>query len=129
MTYPELALAFLAAAVLVGLALPLAQRRRPRTWPRWSAVGVTAVALVVLTAVFDSLMIAAGLFHYEPGALAGLHLGLAPVEDFAYPLATAILLPALWVTLVRPRASAPAAIDGDHHLAPAERSPSRGPGR
>lgn len=108
MTYPQLALAFLAAAAVVGLALPLVQRRRPRTWPRWGAVVITVVVLVILTAIFDSIMIAAGLFHYDPDALAGLHVGLAPVEDFAYPVAAAILLPALWVTLVRPRAATPA---------------------
>src|SRR5690606_41530224 len=73
MTYPQLALAFIAAAVVVGLALPLVQRRRPRTWPRWGAVVITVVVLVILTTIFDSIMIAAGLFHYAPDALAGLH--------------------------------------------------------
>jgi len=99
-TYPVLAAAFLAAAVTAGAVLPLAQRR-PRAWPRWSAVGVTAIVLVALTAVLDSAMIAAGLFHYAPERLAGARLGLAPVEDFAYPLATAALLPSLWVVLRR----------------------------
>ena len=45
---------------------------------------------VVLTAVFDNVMIAAGLFDLRPAThLAGLRIGLRPVEDFAYPLAGA----------------------------------------
>lgn len=116
MTYPVLALAFLAAAVVVGLLLPLT-RGRPRPWPRWTAVGVAAVVLLVLTAAFDSLMIAAGLFHFDPAALAGMRVGRAPVEDFAYPLATVALLPALWEMLRRRRRPA---------VGP--RSPSAGPG-
>lgn len=102
MTYPMLAALFLAVAVVVGAVLPLV-RRRPRPWPHPGAVVVTVVALVVLTAVFDSLMIAAELFHYSPELLAGPHVGLAPIEDFAYPLATAALLPAVWEVLRRRR--------------------------
>ncbi len=47
----------------------------------------------MLTAVFDTVMIATGLFHYAPTQLAGVHIGLAPLEDFAYPLAGVLLLP------------------------------------
>lgn len=101
MTYPELALAFLLAALVLAIAFPLLQRRRPREWPRWSAVALAVLALSVLTVVFDSLMIAAGLFEYQDGTLAGIHLWLAPVEDLAYPLAVALVAPALWVTLAR----------------------------
>ena len=60
---------------------------------------MTVGVLVVLTAVFDSLMIAAGLFSYADEHLAGPAIGLAPIEDFAYPLAGALLLPALWTAL------------------------------
>jgi len=104
-TYPVLALAFLAAAVGLAAGLVVVQRRRRRAVPHGGAVLVSLVVLVALTAVFDSLMIAAELFRYEPGALAGPRVGLAPLEDFAYPLATAVLLPALWTVLARPRRS------------------------
>ena len=102
MSYPALAAIFLGVAVVVALLLAMATRSRPRGLAVLATVGV----LAVLTAVFDSVMIAAGLFHYDPESLAGLHVGLAPVEDFAYPLATAILLPAVWVAL-RGRRGAP----------------------
>ena len=61
------------------------------------------VALLVLTAVFDSVMIGAGLFTYDDAHLVGTRVGLAPIEDFAYPVAALILLPALWVGLRRRR--------------------------
>ena len=60
---------------------------------------LTLVGLALLTVVFDNLMIAADLFDYGDQHRSGLQLGLAPVEDLAYPLGAAILLPALWVWL------------------------------
>lgn len=93
MTYLELAACFVVVAAIGGIALTFAARGRAA---RPAAVVVTLVALFVLTAVFDTVMIAAGLFHYSPDHLAGVHIGLAPVEDFAYPLAGVLLLPALW---------------------------------
>lgn len=71
-------------------------------------LAVTFVTVAVFTAVFDSLMIALGLFTYDPAHLAGVYIGLAPIEDFAYVALAALLLPALWLTLPR-RAAARAA--------------------
>ena len=99
MTYLALSTAFLAVAALGGVGAALIARRRPDA----AALGLTALALLLLTAVFDTVMIAAGLFHYAPGPLAGVHIGLAPIEDFAYPVA-GVLLPALWTALRSRRA-------------------------
>jgi len=96
MTYLQLAILFLLAATIGGVALTLASRRRG---PLPGAVVTTVVLLFLLTAVFDTVMIASGLFHYAQDPLLGLHIGLAPLEDFAYPLAGALLLPALWTAL------------------------------
>ncbi|KJQ55285.1 lycopene cyclase domain-containing protein [Microbacterium sp. SA39] len=96
MTYLQLAACFLAAAALAGIALSLVSRRRG---PRPAAIALTVVVLFILTAVFDTVMIATGLFRYSPDHLLGLYIGLAPVEDFAYPLAGALLLPAVWAAL------------------------------
>ncbi|HRN30155.1 MAG TPA: lycopene cyclase domain-containing protein [Terrimesophilobacter sp.] len=85
-----------AAAGLALLRQPARSIRR-----HLAATGITILVLGTLTAVFDSLMIAAELFYYSPEHLAGLHLGLAPIEDFAYPLAAALGLPALWWVLTR----------------------------
>lgn len=83
--------------VLYGLAPGLHRARRRR----WYAVGLVGALLVVLTVVFDSLMIAADLFRYDDAALLGPRLWLAPVEDLAWPVAATLLLPAVWELLGR----------------------------
>lgn len=77
--------------VVAGVVLAVARRR-----VRWSAVAVAVGVLVVLTIVFDNLMIAADLFTYGEGTLLGWYVGLVPVEDLAYAVVAATLLPALW---------------------------------
>lgn len=107
MSYMELAVWFTAAAVLIAVVLTLLARGRGIAVGRHlAAIGATIVALVVLTAVFDSIMIWADLFYYAPEMLVGLHIGLAPIEDFSYPVAGAILLPSLWILLRRRRSRA-----------------------
>ncbi|TYL51110.1 lycopene cyclase domain-containing protein [Agromyces mariniharenae] len=103
MTYSLVCLPFLAVAVVLSLAaarrLPRPARRR-----RWLAIGFAGALVLVLTGVFDSLMIAAGLFGYADGTRLGPTIGLAPIEDFAYPIVTVLLVPAIW-TLARSRRS------------------------
>ena len=101
MTYALICLPFLALGAIVALiaarTLPALERRR-----RWIATGIAAVALLALTGVFDSIMIAAGLFGYAADTRLGPTIGLAPIEDFAYPIVAVLLVPAVW-TLVRRR--------------------------
>jgi len=98
MTYLVLNAAFLLAAVAVATVAAA----RGRLTRRFAAAAGIALALVlVLTAVFDNVMISAGLFAYDAAHLAGVFVGLAPIEDFAYPVAAAVLLPSLWVLLRR----------------------------
>ncbi|MGF2950179.1 prenyltransferase [Microbacterium alcoholitolerans] len=107
MTYVWLSVAFLAVAIGAGAILARVSTARAGetggAGSHWRAVSLTALALVALTAVFDSLMIAAELFHYDPAHTLGVTIGLAPVEDFAYPIACAALLPGLWLVLARSR--------------------------
>ena len=96
MSYAGLALLFLlAAAVLTAVTARVAGLSR--RW--WCATGLVAAALLVLTAVFDSLMIAADLFRYDTDSLTGFRVLLVPVEDFAWPLVAVLVLPALWELL------------------------------
>lgn len=100
MTYLLLALGFLTAATAVAVVARVAAARRTGAHPTgWRAVVLATVALLLLTAVFDTVMIASGLFAYSDAHISGLRIGLAPIEDFAYPLAAVILLPALWTYL------------------------------
>jgi lycopene cyclase domain-containing protein len=84
-------LAIVAVVVLVGLAT--------RRTPRWAAVGIAAVVLLVFTAVFDNVMISIGLVDYNPQLISGVFIGVAPIEDFAYALAAVVGLPSLWALL------------------------------
>ncbi len=96
MTYLLLNAVFLGVAVIVAAVAVL---RRLISARFVSAVAVALALTLLLTAVFDNLMIGADLFSYDPEHISGLFLGLAPIEDFAYPLAAAILLPALWALI------------------------------
>ncbi|MFJ4174765.1 lycopene cyclase domain-containing protein [Microbacterium sp. NPDC089696] len=113
MTYLQLSAWFTGAAILVAILLTLLTPRGRR--PRPAAIALTITVLFALTAVFDTVMIASGLFHYSPAHLLGVHVGLAPIEDFAYPLAGAVLLPALWMLLrARRSATVTATTDEEH---------------
>jgi len=102
MMYALIVLPFIA----VTAAVALATARRPGFRRRMAASAVTAIVLMALTAVFDSLMIAAGLFTYPEELISGVRIGLAPIEDFAYPLCAAFLVPAVSTLLERRDAEA-----------------------
>ena len=100
MTYWALNAVFLAVILVVVV---LARRRL-----NWPAVGITAAIMLVMTAVFDNVMISIGLVDYEPSLISGAFIGVAPLEDFAYALAAIVGLPSLWVLLgdrAKPRPS------------------------
>ncbi len=99
MTYWALNAVFLIPVVIIAV---LAMRRI-----RWAALGVTMAVLLVMTAVFDNIMIAVGLVAYDPALISGAFIGIAPLEDFAYAIAAVIGLPSLWHLLSR-RSSSPA---------------------
>lgn len=100
MTYASLAAVFLAVTGLTAVGAAMLARP-PRTF--WWATATVTVVLLVLTAVFDSLMVATDLFRYDTSALLGWRVLLVPVEDFAWPVAAALALPALWELLGRRR--------------------------
>lgn len=64
-------------------------------------VFVTMIILLLLTAVFDSLIIWAKIVEYNPEKILGLYIGKAPIEDFFYSIVAALLIPALWQLLGR----------------------------
>lgn len=98
MTYLALGLLFLVPPVLVA-AVATWRRGLGRRW--WAGTGLTVLVLVVLTLVFDNLMIAVDLFRYNEELLTGWRVGLAPVEDLLWPVAAGLLLPSLSALLSR----------------------------
>ncbi|GAA3588917.1 hypothetical protein GCM10022198_10840 [Klugiella xanthotipulae] len=97
MSYAALDLVMLGAAALIALVAVVFGRARVS----WAAAGLALAVLLVATGVFDNLMIAVGLFHYAPHSVLGVAVGRAPLEDFAYPLATALMLPVVWEAVGR----------------------------
>jgi len=86
---------FLAVVALVAIGAAV----RIRSTKPWVAIAITLGVLLVMTAVFDNVMIGVGLVGYEPSLISGAFIGIAPLEDFAYAVAAAILLPSLWMLL------------------------------
>lgn len=98
MSYLALAVVFLIPALAVA-AFATWRCRLSARW--WAATAATIVVLLVLTIVFDSLMIAADLFRFDEEQLTGLRVGLAPVEDLMWPVAAGLLLPSMAALLDR----------------------------
>lgn len=94
MTYWMLNLPFLAVAAVVGLAALLARRA-----PSWRGIGLAAIVVLTLTAVFDNVLVGTGIVGYDPTRISGATIGVAPLEDFAYAIAGLVLLPSLWSLL------------------------------
>ena len=94
MSYWALNAIFLAVVVVVAVAA-LVSRRMPRA----GAMAITAGILLVMTAIFDNVMIGIKLVGYNESLISGTVIGIAPLEDFAYAVAVVILLPSLWSLL------------------------------
>lgn len=54
------------------------------------------VLLIVLTAVFDNVLIYFDIVTYAENKLLGIYIGIAPIEDFFYAVLAALLIPVLW---------------------------------
>ena len=57
---------------------------------------MTFGALLLLTLVFDNLLIWLDMYRYAPDKIVGFYVWFAPIEDFMYPLLAAIVIPATW---------------------------------
>ena len=70
---------------------------RPRR--RLAALFLTLAVLLVLTAIFDNVIVGLGIVGYDEAKISGVLVGVAPLEDFAYTVAAVFALPALWMLL------------------------------
>jgi lycopene cyclase domain-containing protein len=91
MNYWALNAIFLAAVAVVAIAAVLSKRG-----PRWASVALVLGVVLLMTAVFDNVMIGVGLVGYDAAKISGAFIGIAPLEDFAYAIAAVVLLPSLW---------------------------------
>ncbi|WP_395638270.1 lycopene cyclase domain-containing protein [Pseudolysinimonas sp.] len=102
MTYWMLNAPFLALVALVAVVALIARRS-----PSWRGIGLAAIVVLVLTAIFDNVLVGTGIVGYDPALISGAKIGVAPLEDFAYAIAALVLLPSLW-SLLTPRSSSSA---------------------
>jgi len=102
MTYWALNAIFLAAVAAVAIAAVVSKRG-----PRWASVGLVLGVVLLMTAVFDNVMIGVGLVGYSAEKISGVFIGIAPLEDFAYAIAAVVLLPSLWTLIGGTRAQEP----------------------
>lgn len=63
---------------------------------RWAAVGLALVVMLIMTAIFDNMIIGFGLVDYDPALISGVRIGVAPIEDFAYTALAMIVVPVVW---------------------------------
>ena len=115
-TYALLAEPFLGAAVLVAVLVGVVSARRRRgdrpgagaaagaRGPRSAVLAgvVAGVVLLVMTGVFNNVIVGLGIVAYDPALVLGARVGLFPVEDLAYSIGAVLLLPSCWVLLERP---------------------------
>ena len=99
MSYWALNAIFLAAVAAVAVVAVLSKRG-----PRWASVGLVLGVVLLMTAVFDNVMIGVGLVGYDVAKISGAFIGIAPLEDFAYAIAAVVLLPSLWTLIGGQRA-------------------------
>ena len=109
MTYWAINAVFLGlVAVTAGAALLLrwvrtrstgASSTRSSLAPVVRTAGLSTAVLLVMTAVFDNVMIGVGLVGYDESRISGAFVGIAPLEDFAYAVAALVLLPSVWTLL------------------------------
>ena len=91
MTYWWINSWFLAGAALFALVSVLLGVR-----VRWAAVGLALVVMLMMTAIFDNMIIGFGLVDYDPALISGVRIGVAPIEDFAYTVLAMIVVPVVW---------------------------------
>ena len=99
MTYWALNAIFLAVVAAVAVAAVLSKRS-----PGWRSIGLVLLVVLLMTAVFDNVMISVGLVGYDESKISGAFVGVAPLEDFAYAVAAVVLLPSLWALTENRRA-------------------------
>jgi lycopene cyclase domain-containing protein len=88
MSYGELNFIFLAIA---GIATWIIKSKY-----RCFTTPIVMLPMLVLTAVFDNLIILSGIVDYNESKLMGINILAVPIEDFAYTVVAVLLVPAIW---------------------------------
>jgi lycopene cyclase domain-containing protein len=57
---------------------------------------ITLAGLLILTVIFDNIIIGLGIVAYNTDKILNVFVGLAPIEDFFYAILAIVIVPALW---------------------------------
>jgi len=93
MTYLALNLIFMLIACIT---LNLFSRKSP-----WRAIGFTMLWMLLVTLVFDNIIIGLEIVGYDKTKISGILLGLAPIEDFAYTVVAVLAVSIIWTKLTK----------------------------
>ncbi len=83
---------------LVFVALVIAVLRVRLVWPA-KKTWIALLVLLILTAVFDSLIIHFGIVAYNSSKILGVYIGRAPIEDFFYAVLALLIVVNVWERL------------------------------
>jgi lycopene cyclase domain-containing protein len=56
----------------------------------------TFIVLIILTAVFDNVIVGLSIVDYDPAKILEIKIGFAPIEDFMYAVLAVIIVPIVW---------------------------------
>jgi lycopene cyclase domain-containing protein len=93
MTYLALNVTFMLIAFVT---LNLISRKSP-----WRAIGFTMLWMLLVTLVFDNIIIGLEIVGYDKSKISGILLGLAPIEDFAYTVVAVLAVSIIWTKLTK----------------------------
>jgi lycopene cyclase domain-containing protein len=93
MTYLALNVTFMLIAFVM---LNLVSRKSP-----WRAIGFTMLWMLLVTLVFDNVIIGLEIVGYDKTKISGILLGLAPIEDFAYTVVAVLAVSIIWTKMTK----------------------------
>lgn len=93
MTYLALNVTFMLIAFVT---LNLISRKSP-----WRTIGFTMFWMILVTLVFDNIIIGIEIVGYDKTKISGILLGLAPIEDFAYTVVAVLAVSIIWTKLTK----------------------------
>jgi lycopene cyclase domain-containing protein len=93
MNYLALNVVFMLIAFVI---LNVVVRKSP-----WKLIGWTLLSMVLVTLIFDNVIVALGIVDYDSNKISGLVLGLVPIEDFAYTIVSVLAVSSIWHLMTR----------------------------
>ncbi len=62
----------------------------------WRILSLTLLGMLLVTSIFDNIIIGLNIVNYDSSKLSGWFIGLAPIEDFAYTVVSVLAVATIW---------------------------------